>query len=149
MRLNVSTNSSSTATPLASTRASNVGHVSFINPHLSKFNVETSTTDHDDRLPTTINSILYNISVNEDYDDSSEYSNVAVNELINNHIKLSHVPRVSPIVPNVTESDIYLAVRNVSSLPCLNHIPSVHEYLAGKFHAQYLLNVRVVGGVIK
>lgn len=132
----MNTNSSSTVTPVLTT----VSHISFISPPLSKFNVETSTAvpiiGDNDQLPTSINSILYNISMNQDYDESGELSNTVVNEFLNHHIKLSNIPHVttsvSPIVPNVTESDSYLTIRNVSSLSCLNHIPPVHEYLAGK-----------------
>ncbi len=98
--------------------------------------IPSGPTSENDRSPTTEDSILYNVSVNDDY-DTGGFATVAIKELVDKHLKLSSANRETsstfPAEVNVTESDVFLTVRNVSSLSCLNHnIPSIHEYLAGK-----------------
>lgn len=95
---------------------------------LTKFDISKSA------FSTTTDLITYNVTVGDidtDYDGDTGFATTSVKDFIS---KLSSVPKIttSTPVPNVTEYDSYLSIRNVSSLSCLNqHIPSVYEYLAG------------------
>lgn len=101
--------------------------------NLTKFDVDDSDELHPPS--TTLGPIVYNTSTNENF-DSSEFATIAIKELISEHFKSSNVSEARrkyfSTVPNVTESDYYLSVQNISSLSCTTgNIPSANEYLAG------------------
>lgn len=123
------------------------GAVSFVNSTANS----TQTTEllpssriEDDRISTTVDSFAYNTSLYDDY-STDDLATVAINELINKHLQSNFsvpTPTSTSKVPfdanNVTESEFFLPVTNISSLSCLNHnIPSVHQYLAGMFLILY------------
>lgn len=89
---------------------------------LSKFDISQT-------FSTTTDSIVYNVTVN-DYETDSELT-TPIKDLFSKLSSSGSVP--STTVPSSLEHDAYLSIRNVSSLSCLHqHIPSVHQYLAGE-----------------
>lgn len=124
------------------------GAVSFVNSTTNSTQtteILPSSTTQDDRISTTIDSFIYNTSLYDDY-SSDDLASVAINELINKHLQSNFsvpTPTSTSKVPfdanNVTESEFFFPVTNISSLSCLNHnIPSVHHYLAGMYFIQSL-----------
>ncbi|XKL66079.1 hypothetical protein PGB90_009499 [Kerria lacca] len=119
---------SSNLTNNASTYELPVTSINSTENHPVSYNILETFMNEDDGLSTTLDSIVYNTSMDDDF-DSNGYATVAITDFLKQNFKLSSVPQDTSSYVSETES--LVSVRNISSLTCLNrNIPSVNEYLA-------------------